>query len=137
MPARVSVNNKLAKKLDTLGVSVIAVAGCKEPTYDGNVVGGDYECWCEIASVGIVWFRQRDWDASALEIMLSNIPCLICGQVARDGQAHTYIFSILESLAGVSAAKGLLRHYSYTDTLAFTHSWEQVLDCQYVWSSFR
>lgn len=113
------------------------MAGRKEPTYDGNIVGGDCKCWCEIASVGIVWFRQLDWDACALEIMLSNIPCLIYGQVARDGQTHTYIFSILESLAGVSAAKGLLRHYGYTDTLAFTHSWEQVLDCQYVWSSFR
>lgn len=130
-----SLNNILAPKEDKF--SVFTMAGCEEPNYDGNIVGGDYKCWCEIASVGIVWFRQRDWDACAPGIMLSNIPCLIYGQVAGDGQTHTYIFSILESLAGVSAAKGLLRHYSHTHTLAFTHSWEQVLDCQYVWSSFR
>lgn len=130
-----SLNNILAQTLDTFSANVSATAGQTEPNYDGNIVGGDCKCWCEIASVGIVWSRQLDWDACALEIMLSNIPCLIYGQVARDGQ--TYIFSILESLAGASAAKGLLRHYSHTDTLAFTHSWEQVLDCQYVWSSFR
>lgn len=67
------------------------MAGRKEPTYDGNIVGGDYKCWCEIVSVGIVWFRQADWDACALEIRLSNTPCLIYGQVAREEQTDTHI----------------------------------------------
>lgn len=89
-----SLNNILAQTLDTFSANVFATADGEEPNYDGNIVGGDYKCWCEIASVGIVWSRQRDWDACALEIMLSNILCLIYGQVARDGQTHIHIFHL-------------------------------------------
>lgn len=49
-----------------------------------NIVGGDCQRLCEIASV--VWWW---WGGQWITMILSNIQRLICGHLALDGHTHT------------------------------------------------
>lgn len=77
-----------------------------------NIVGGDCQRWCEIASVVSCGRPVHPNN------IVQHLPSHLWPNGSRwtHTHTHTHTFSTLESPACVSAANGLLRHYSNTHT---------------------